>query len=188
MTSNVGSDLISGYLASNPLISKTPRPSDTPLVREAGVQDAVSETGGVQDTNTPLTRGDEGGLEKIIMNELKAYFRPEFLNRIDDIVVYNPLSESVLEGIIDILLQDVTRLLAEKHITVSYDESLKKELIATGYDREFGARPLKRAITRMVINPLSTKILAGELTEGAHIMLSIQDGVFTMTRPFSIDK
>ena len=104
-------------------------------------------------------------LTKKIMSELKNHFRPEFLNRIDDIVVYDPLSESVLAGIIDILLQDVTKLLAEKHITVTYDESLKKELIATGYDREFGARPLKRAITRMIINPLSTKILGGELLD-----------------------
>lgn len=114
-------------------------------------------------------------LTKGIMSELKNYFRPEFLNRIDDIVVYNPLSEGVLSGIIDILLQDVTRLLAEKHITVTYDESLKNSLIATGYDREFGARPLKRAITRMVINPLSTMILSGELTEGMSIKLGIQN-------------
>lgn len=110
------------------------------------------------------------------MGELKNYFRPEFLNRIDDIVVYNPLSESVLSGIVDILLQDVTGLLAEKHITVSYDASVQKELIATGYDREFGARPLKRAITRVVINPLSTKILSGELVEGMNVKLNIKDG------------
>ncbi len=109
------------------------------------------------------------------MYELKKYFRPEFLNRIDDIVVYNPLSESVLAGIVDILLQDVTKLLLEKHITVTYDESLKKELITTGYDREFGARPLKRAITRMIINPLSTKILGGELIDGEDVKLEIKD-------------
>ena len=80
---------------------------------------------------------DEQELTKAIMNELKAHFRPEFLNRIDDIVVYNPLCESVLSGIVDILLQDVTALLADKHIDVTYDASIKRELIATGYDREF---------------------------------------------------
>ncbi|MFA6090489.1 MAG: AAA family ATPase [Candidatus Gracilibacteria bacterium] len=122
------------------------------------------------------TTSDEKELTKNIMGELKNHFRPEFLNRIDDIVVYNPLSESVLSGIIDILLQDVTHLLAEKHIIVSYDESLKTEIIATGYDREFGARPLKRAITRMVINPLSTKILSGELMDGMKVILSMKDG------------
>lgn len=94
------------------------------------------------------------------MMELKNHFRPEFLNRIDDIIVYNALSESVLSGIIDILLQDVTNLLEDKHIHVSYSENLKKELLKVGYDREFGARPLKRTITRLVINPLSTKILS----------------------------
>jgi len=77
---------------------------------------------------------------------------------------------------VEILLQDVTTLLAEKHIIVSYDASLKKELIATGYDREFGARPLKRAITRMIINPLSTKILSGELMDGMSVRLSMKNG------------
>jgi ATP-dependent Clp protease ATP-binding subunit ClpB len=132
-----------------------------------GEDSVKTESGGVEVENAELT--------KKIMNELKNHFRPEFLNRIDDIVVYNPLSESVLSGIIEILLQDVTRLLAEKHIVVTYDESLTKALIATGYDREFGARPLKRAITRMVINPLSTRILSGELAEGDNIKLSMKD-------------
>ncbi|MDD2891378.1 MAG: AAA family ATPase [Candidatus Gracilibacteria bacterium] len=122
------------------------------------------------------TTSDEKELTKNIMGELKNHFRPEFLNRIDDIVVYNPLSESILGGIVDILLQDVTNLLIEKHITVTYDVSLKKELITTGYDREFGARPLKRAITRMVINPLSTKILSGELIDGMSVKLSMKKG------------
>lgn len=122
------------------------------------------------------TSTDTEALTRNIMNELKNHFRPEFLNRIDDIVVYNPLSEAVLEGIVDILLQDVTNLLAEKHITVTYGASLKKALIATGYDREFGARPLKRAITRMVVNPLSTKILSGELVEGESVELGVKDG------------
>lgn len=83
------------------------------------------------------TTNDGQELTKNIMGELKNHFRPEFLNRIDDIVVYNPLSESVLSGIVDILLQDVTDLLAEKHIAVTYDANLKKELITMGYDREF---------------------------------------------------
>lgn len=116
------------------------------------------------------------------MSHLRNHFRPEFLNRIDDIVVYNPLSESVLSGIVEILLQDVTKLLAEKHITVTYDESLKHELIVTGYDPEFGARPLKRAITRMVINPLSTKILSGELVEGDGVKLSMKDGKLVLSK------
>lgn len=128
------------------------------------------------------TTTDEQELTKAIMNELKAHFRPEFLNRIDDIVVYNPLSESVLSGIVDILLQDVTRLLADKHIEVTYDASLKKELIATGYDREFWARPLKRVITRMVVNPLSTQILSGELVDGMSVKLGMKDGLLSISR------
>lgn len=76
----------------------------------------------------------------------------------------------------------MTALLAEKHIVVSYDASLRKELITAGYDREFGARPLKRAITRMVINPLSTKILSGELAEGESIKLSMKKGELIISK------
>lgn len=76
------------------------------------------------------TTTDKTELTKGIMTELKGFFRPEFLNRIDDIVVYNPLSPEVLIGIIDLLLQDVTTLLAEKHITVQYDTSLQKGLLS----------------------------------------------------------
>jgi len=167
MTSNVGSHLISSYIENKPPVSplsggQEKNTAITSLTREVSEGRRVVE--------------DDGGLQKTIMNELKNHFRPEFLNRIDDIVVYNPLSEKVLSGIVDILLQDVTDLLTEKHITVSYDASLKKELIATGYDREFGARPLKRAITRMVINPLSTKILSGELVDGMSVKLSMKEG------------
>ncbi|PJC56973.1 type VI secretion system ATPase TssH, partial [Candidatus Gracilibacteria bacterium CG_4_9_14_0_2_um_filter_38_7] len=167
MTSNVGSHLISSYLENKPPVFPFSggQEKDTAiasLTREVPVGRRVLE--------------DDGGVQKTIMSELKNHFRPEFLNRIDDIVVYNPLSEEVLSGIVEILLQDVTNLLAEKHITVSYDASLKKELIATGYDREFGARPLKRAITRMVINPLSTKILSGELMDGMSVKLSMKEG------------
>jgi len=122
------------------------------------------------------TTTDKTELTKGIMSELKWFFRPEFLNRIDDIVVYNPLSEAILSGIVDILLRDVTALLAEKHITVQYDESLKKELLLEWYEQEFWARPLKRAITRLVINPLSTLVLSGEIGEWSDITLATKEG------------
>lgn len=119
---------------------------------------------------------------KTIMSELKNYFRPEFLNRIDDIIVYNPLGMEVVRGIVEILLQDVTKMLAERHITVTYDESLKDELASVGYDSEFGARPLKRAITRLVINPLSTKILANEVQEGESVTLGWKENELTVKK------
>ena len=91
------------------------------------------------------------------MAELKKAFRPEFLNRIDDIVVYNAISENMIIQIVDILLEEVTERLRAKNITVSYIQNLKTELARIGYDSEFGARPPKLAIIHTVINPLSLK-------------------------------
>jgi ATP-dependent Clp protease ATP-binding subunit ClpA len=97
---------------------------------------------------------------KSIEPDLKAHFRPEFLNRIDDIIVFNPLGEEVVKKIVEVLLRDVAKRLEAKNIKVSFSDNLKKHLMDVGYDREFGARPMKRAITNVIMNGLSTKILS----------------------------
>lgn len=108
-------------------------------------------------------------------DDLKNFFRPEFLNRIDDIVIFETLSKNNLEGIVDILLERVSHMLKEKNISVSYDQSLKDHLIEVGYDPEFGARPMKRAITSEVLNPLSLELLAGKIQEGESIEIGYTD-------------
>jgi len=115
-------------------------------------------------------------VQDAVFSELKRHFKPEFLNRIDEIIVFNGMTEEMLSGIVDILLSEVTQMLAKKNITISYDISLKKILLKEGFDRQYGARPLKRAITRLVINPLSVKLLAGEITEGSLIKLGEKNG------------
>ncbi len=107
--------------------------------------------------------------------ELKHYFKPEFLNRIDDIIVYNPLSEKDMLAIVDILLKNVVKILEEKDIKVSFSEKLKKYLIKIGYSKEFWARPMKRAITSVVLNSLSTKLLSWEIKSGDNIKLDVND-------------
>jgi ATP-dependent Clp protease ATP-binding subunit ClpA len=97
---------------------------------------------------------------KALEPDLKAHFRPEFLNRIDDIIVFNPLGENVVKQIVEVLLQNVVKRLEERNIKVSFSDNLKKHLMEVGYDREFGARPMKRAITNVIMNQLSTKILS----------------------------
>ncbi|MFK7779811.1 MAG: AAA family ATPase, partial [Candidatus Gracilibacteria bacterium] len=109
-------------------------------------------------------------------DNLKTYFRPEFLNRIDDIIKFNNLDQKVIIGIIDILLENnVTKLLETKGIKVSFNDKLKKYIAKTGYDKEFGARPLKRAITNIINNSLSIKLLNGEIKNGDEIILDIDD-------------
>jgi len=109
------------------------------------------------------------------MQELRKYFRPEFLNRIDDIIVFNPLSEEMLKNIVTILLKNVSKILKDKDIKVEFSDDLKDYLIKVGYDREFGARPTKRAITNVIMNNLSTKIISWEIKAGDNIILSVDE-------------
>ena len=97
---------------------------------------------------------------------LQAHFRPEFLNRIDEIVVFHPLGKEHLAGIVDIQLRRVAKLLAEKGYKLEVSESAREYLAEVGYDPQFGARPLKRALQRELQDPLALKVLAGELKEG----------------------
>ncbi len=100
---------------------------------------------------------------------LQAHFRPEFLNRIDEIVVFHPLGKEHLAGIVDIQLRRVTALLAEKGYPLEVSQAARTYLAEVGYDPDFGARPLKRAIQRELQDPLAFKILAGEFREGVAI-------------------
>jgi ATP-dependent Clp protease ATP-binding subunit ClpB len=111
-----------------------------------------------------------------LQEDLRGYFRPEFLNRIDDIILYNPLSESMMFEIVDILLEDIVKILKEKNITVSFRDNLKKYLISIGYDAEFWARPMKRAITSFILNNLSLKIIGDEIQAGENIELDVDEG------------
>jgi len=106
---------------------------------------------------------------------LKTFFRPEFLNRIDDIVKFKELDEKVIVWIIDILLKDVSKLLEAKWIKATFTDNLKKYIAKTGYDPEFGARPLKRAITNTINNQLSIKLLNWEVNSWDSIILDIDD-------------
>ena len=112
-------------------------------------------------------------------DNLKTFFRPEFLNRIDDIVKFNELDETVIIWIIDILLENVAKLLEAKWIKAEFSDNLKKYIAKTGYDPEFGARPLKRAITNIISNSLSVKLLNWEVNSWDSIVLDI-DGKWNL--------
>jgi ATP-dependent Clp protease ATP-binding subunit ClpB len=116
----------------------------------------------------------EDGFEEAterVMGVLREHFRPEFLNRIDDVVVFHPLEEKQLEHIITLRLADLEKLLADRRITIELTEAAKKAIFKAGYDRAYGARPLKRAIQRMVQDPLAVKILDGTVRHGDHVVV-----------------
>ena len=104
-----------------------------------------------------------------VTDVLKQHFRPEFLNRVDDIVLFRPLGEQQLAHIVGLRLEDMKRLLADRRITLDMTEGAKHQLLLTGYDRAYGARPLKRALQKLVQDPLAIKILDGEVLHGDHV-------------------
>jgi ATP-dependent Clp protease ATP-binding subunit ClpB len=112
----------------------------------------------------------------MILGVLKNHFRPEFLNRIDDIVIFDELGKEELAGIIDVQLRRLHKLLAEKDLTIELDDSAKAVLLEEGYDPAFGARPLKRAIQTMIQNPLAVKLLSGEIQAGQNVKVTAKDG------------
>jgi len=111
-----------------------------------------------------------------IVELLKKFFRPEFLNRVDEIVVFKSLTRENLGEIVGIQLQHVSNLLADRGLKLEISPAAREWLADVGYDPEFGARPLKRAIQREVQDPLALKILSGDFSEGDMIKINIMDG------------
>ena len=110
------------------------------------------------------------------MNELRRLFRPEFLNRVDETVVFHSLQQSEVKRILEILLAEVQTRLAEKEIVLEVTKKAKEYLIEHGFDIKFGARPLRRTIQKEVEDPLSMEILKGRFGQGSHIVVSIRNG------------
>jgi ATP-dependent Clp protease ATP-binding subunit ClpB len=111
-------------------------------------------------------------IEARVSAELRRTFRPEFLNRVDDIIVFRPLDEAQLERIVELQLERLRALLAERDITLDVTPDAEHIIAQEGYDPAFGARPLKRAIQRLVQNPLALKLLDGEFADGDTIVVS----------------
>ena len=120
----------------------------------------------------------EKGKEKVL-EELRHFFRPEFLNRVDEVIVFKPLTMNELSQIIDLLVDGVNRRLSERGIRIELTEEAKRELVARGYDPAYGARPLKRTLQKYVENPLADRIIRGEFKEGVNVRIDFREGEFT---------
>lgn len=111
------------------------------------------------------------------MAELRRSFRPEFLNRIDDIVVFRPLGGADLARIVELQLRRVEQLLADRRLTLQLTDAAKELVARDGYDPAFGARPLKRSLQRLIQNPLALRLLEEELPPGSTILADVgEDG------------
>jgi ATP-dependent Clp protease ATP-binding subunit ClpB len=108
-----------------------------------------------------------------VMRVLREHFRPEFLNRVDDMVIFRPLGAAQMSKILDLRLNEVSKLLEDRQISLELTEPARQLILAEGSDAAYGARPLKRALQRMVQDPLAIKILNGEVLHGAHVRIDV---------------
>jgi ATP-dependent Clp protease ATP-binding subunit ClpB len=121
-----------------------------------------------------------------VQNLLHSHFKPEFLNRVDDIIVFRPLGKEQLVKIVELRLEDVRRLLADRKISLELTDAAKDLMFTQGYDPNFGARPLKRAIQKLIQDPLALKILDGEVLHGDHVVVDADKKAGKMT--FAVSK
>ena len=116
-------------------------------------------------------RGDWTGVEKEVIGALRQHFKPEFLNRVDDIVVFKPLAMEQIEHIVDLQLKRLEQLMSDRKLTLNVTPEAKRLLASEGYDPAFGARPLKRAIQRLIQNPLALAVLEGKFKDGDTVVV-----------------
>jgi ATP-dependent Clp protease ATP-binding subunit ClpB len=153
MTSNLGSPIIQEWF-------------------ESRSRREEAQTSGGKSSQRLVTSSPTGELEKQVMAELKKHFRPEFLNRVDDVIIFQSLDEEDLARIVDIQLEKLKKRLAQQNLTLDVDAAANKLLAREGYDPQFGARPLKRAVQEHILNPLSMRLLEGEFKPGDRIKVT----------------
>ena len=131
---------------------------------------------GSREIQEAAAAGDETKMRQRAMEVLREHFRPEFLNRIDDIVVFRPLTPAELGEIVDLQVKQLAKRLEANHITLVLTDRAKQHLALTGYDLVYGARPLKRLIQREILNPLALKLLDGTVQQGQTVKVDAQKG------------
>jgi ATP-dependent Clp protease ATP-binding subunit ClpB len=127
---------------------------------------------------------------KRLLDALKQQFRPEFLNRVDDIIVFNALTREHLSMIVDIQLENVARLLRERKLKLEVTPKAKDQIISEGFDPQYGARPMKRAIQRLIQDPLALRLINADFLEGDTILVEAgaEGGELTLTRLVEVGK
>jgi ATP-dependent Clp protease ATP-binding subunit ClpB len=129
-------------------------------------------------TENPLADRD---IRTNVLQVLRDHFKPEFLNRIDDIVVFKQLGKEQIAEIIDVQLEKLRKNLEERGITIELDDTAKELLVKEGYDPVYGARPLKRAIQTLIQNPLAVSLLKADIASGQTVRISAENGEMKFT-------
>ena len=120
------------------------------------------------------------GVRESVMADVRKAFRPEFLNRIDETILFKPLTLEEITTIVDLLLADLNKRLADRRVTVALDKKAKEWAAEKGYDPVFGARPLKRFLQRNIETKLARALISGEIAEGAEVKFAVKDDALVM--------
>jgi ATP-dependent Clp protease ATP-binding subunit ClpB len=115
-------------------------------------------------------------IQGLVMDAVRGYFRPELLNRIDEVVIFKPLGMEQIETIVDIQLRGLRERLAERHIELELTPAAKELLAQEGFDPIYGARPLRRVIQREIVQPLAMRLLSGDFRDGDTVVVHVREG------------
>ncbi len=148
---------------------------NTVVILTSNVGTRRLKSGGTMGFNSMDSMMDHEAMKNKVFNELKRVFNPEFLNRLDEIVVFESLSPSDIRLIIDILVRDLNKRLHDQNTVIDLSEAAKDFLVEKGYDSEYGARPLRRAIQRYIEDPLSSLLIEGEIPHGSHLEADVAE-------------
>jgi ATP-dependent Clp protease ATP-binding subunit ClpB len=129
-----------------------------------------------------MKAGQEGEIRDRVMEALRASFRPEFLNRVDEIIIFHQLGEREIRSIVDLQFNALKRRLSDRHMDLSLTDNARDVLVHEGFDPAYGARPLKRTIQRLVLDPLAVKVLEGEFRDGDTIAVDASEGSLVFER------
>jgi ATP-dependent Clp protease ATP-binding subunit ClpB len=171
MTSNIGSPLILDFMNNHPdfsLASTRGEDHGEGAIGKGRARGSRASSGGPPD--------DWSELEKQVLAELRRHFRPEFLNRVDDTVLFKPLTLADITKIVDLQLNLLRVRLADRHIELSLSAAAREHVAREGYDPVYGARPLKRFLQRALETPLSRKLIAGEITDHSRVGVECKQG------------
>ncbi|MBI4185764.1 ATP-dependent chaperone ClpB [Candidatus Berkelbacteria bacterium] len=157
MTSNLGSQIIQDYTG-----------------------DKQAHPIGYKTSSTPTTPQEE--MREKVLEEVQHFFKPEFLNRVDEILIFDPLSQDQIRSIVDVQLKRVIeRVMKQRGLELVIDDAVREELGRRGYDPAFGARPLRRVIQRQILDPLAKRLLEEHLSQGGSVRVSLRKGEFVLT-------
>jgi ATP-dependent Clp protease ATP-binding subunit ClpA len=129
-----------------------------------------------------LGPGQDAEIKRRVMEAMKAQFRPEFLNRVDEVIIFHQLTREHLMKIVDIQLASLKKRLADRHIDIELTEAAKEFLVKEGYDPVYGARPLKRTIQRLVLDPLAVEVLRGGFRDGDTVVVDAKRGSISFAK------